>query len=464
LYVQLIVSDYRQAAYFPGDAHAMLPLSQKLSPLQGPPAWKIGARAGYLYDFVGIPLALNPPLTLDGLRALNPKAAIEGAAYDNASKKFAGMTGSAPLPVGQGFWIAARTAVPSLRLEHAETAPSGGKTAFSIALRKGWNQIANPHLETLYWPYARNLDTYRNFTIKGLWAWDPTLASPDYVQSDSLLPWRGYFVYNYNGDTVVPLLARPATSISPAPPAKAASAARIQMALGWDGRASLRLGADPAARDGLGVEDEEALPQFGSRYLRAMREGRALASDWIKLDRGTVQRWQVEFGSAGDSLPSLRVADLSLPEGDVAWALSPARGMKFPLLPGAEIPASGLARDSLIVVAGPQDKVEALDLVRELSATAPRLDARIAAAADGFRLRLSLPGQARVRATVWSLKGSRLGELSTGLLSEGSYDFAYAGDFSGRPARLGPGMYVLSVDVRGKGVSDRLSRKIYIAR
>src|SRR4051812_24628320 len=111
-----------------------------------------------------------------------------------------------------------------------------------------------------------------------------------------------------------------------APPArKTAALGRIQLAMGWDGRTSLRLGADPASQDGLGIEDEEALPQRGDRYLRAMRDGRALASDWVRLDHGKVQSWRVEFGSAGDSLPSLRIADLALPEGDEAWAFSASR-------------------------------------------------------------------------------------------------------------------------------------------
>src|SRR6185369_11483321 len=112
-------------------------------------------------------------------------------------------------------------------------------------------------------------------------------------------------------------------------------AGRIRLAMGWDGRSSLCLGADAASRDGLGTEDEEALPQRGNRFLRANREGSSLASDWVRLDHKGVQRWRVEFGSAGDSLPSLRIAELSLPEGDEAWAFSPTRKLKFPLLPGS---------------------------------------------------------------------------------------------------------------------------------
>jgi hypothetical protein len=390
---------------------------------------------------------------------------MEGAECCNSAKKFTALDKNTVLQAGHGYWLAAHSPITSLHLDHAETSPSGGKTTFSVTLRTGWNQVANPHLETLYWPFTPASDNFRSSLIKGLWAWDPTLETPYYAPSDSLVPWRGYMVYNYGDVIEVPLLARPISAIASAPPAeKAAAPDRIQLALGWNGAASLRLGAEAASHDGLGIEDEQALPRFGSLYLHAMREGHALSADWVKLNRQDVQRWFVDFGSEGDSLPSLRIAELTLPAGDEAWAFSPSRGMKFPLVAGAEILASGLPQDSLLVVAGPKDLIAGLDLMREFSATAPQLDAKVLGAPDGFRLRLALPSRAHVRATVWSLQGARLGDLSTGLLSQGTYDFAFARDFSGRPARLGPGMFVLTVDVRGQDVSARLNRKILIAR
>ena len=302
--------------------------------------------------------------------------------------------------------------------------------------------------------------------MKGLWAWDPTLTKPDYAKSDSLVPWRGYFVWNWAGDTVMPLLTHPPLRSASTPPptasAKSAAAGRIQISLGWDGRSTLSLGADALASDGFGVEDEVSLPQQGDRFLRIVRGGRSLASDWVRLDRAGVQSWTVQFGSASDTLPSLQVPDLLLPPGDEAWAVSRSRGMKFPLVPGTSIPASGLAQDSLIVMAGPKEALSSL--LDGLSATAPQLDAKLVPAAQGFRLRLGLPSRARIKAILWSLQGKRLGTLSTGLLSEGSYEFGFASDFGNRPARLDPGMYVLTVDVRGQGLSARLTKKLLLAR
>lgn len=467
LFVQMSVSDFRQTAYFPADKSAFLPLSQKLKPLQGPPAWKIGVRQENRYDFISVPLALDPPLTLQGLRGLNPTALIEGAEFQNSDLKFHPMAAETPMQPGKGYWIAAHAPVTSLRMPEAATVSSGGKTAYSVALRKGWNQISNPHLETLYWPSARFLENYRSQFVKEPWGWDPMLPKPDYVRSDSLLPWRGYFVYNWGGDTVIQFLPRRASPPPSTPPAtqaagKFASTGRIQLSLGWNPEPTLSLGADRFSADGYGVEDEVALPPQGSRFLRAIRNGRGLSSDWVRLEGQKAQTWQIQFGSDGDSLPYLHIPEVQLPQGYEAWAVSDSRGMKFPLASGDSIPASGLEKDSLRVLAGPKEVLAGL--LDGLSLTAPRLDAKLTEAADGFRLRVGLPSRARIRATLWSLQGSRLGTLSTGLLSEGNYEFGFAGDFGNRPARLGPGMYVLTVDVRGKDLSVRLSRKLFRTR
>jgi hypothetical protein len=461
LYVQVIVSDYHQAGYFPPDSTTMLSLSQKLGAVKGPPAWKIGSHAKSLYDFVGVPLALDPPLSLKALRALNPGVVIEGAEYDNASRKFRSLAEDAPVKAGQGYWIGARSPIASLSLPKAATLPHGSGT-FSVFLRHGWNQVSNPHLETLYWPFARSLAAYKTFPIKGLWGWDAALAEPDYVESDSLLPWRGYFVLNNLGDTLVPLSTRAAPR--QASHAKASADGEVRLSLGWGARAPLNLGADFASRDAVGLEDEEALPRRGARYLRAVREGKALVSDWIRLERDGIQRWNVSLGGEGDSLPSLRVGDAELPDGYEAWALAPARGMKFRLAAGSEIPPSGLAQDSLIVVSGPKEKLAALDLLNALSLAAPALDVKLATAPGGFRLRLDLPAKARIRATLWTPDGARQGTLTAGPLAGGRYEFGFAEDFSGRPARLTPGLYFLSVECQGPDLKTRLSRKFVVTR
>ena len=465
LYIQLIVSDYQQATFFPMDPQTMLSLSQRLTPMQGPQAWKIGAYSKSLYDFIGIPLSLDPILTLKDLRVANPGLAIEGAEFNTSTGKFQGMDATASLKKGQGFWVGAHGPLRSLVLPRATTLPSilpGENGGFSVYLHHGWNQISNPHLEEMYWPFSRLLkDAYKTFPIKSLWAWDATLPTPDYREAESLLPWRGYFVYNNLGDTTVKLSPRPL--VQGAGFGKFGAVAKVQLSLGW-GAGTLRLGADWTSSDAVDMEDETALPGRGGMTLNALREGHSLVTDWIHMERDGIQQWQVAMGSAGDSLPPLRIGEQELPEGFEAWAISPSRGMKFLLEPGHEVPASGLAEDTLTIVSGPREKLARLGLLRNLAVAAPNLDLKVAATPDGFRMAVGLPARARIHAVLWSISGDRLGELVLGPLSGGSYRFDFAGDFRGRPARLSPGMYFLSLEVKGQGVNARLARKVVLGR
>lgn len=464
LYVQLIVSDHQQAAFYPADPRTMLSLSQKLTPMQGPEAWKIGAYQQSLYDMVGIPMSLDPVLTLKDLRDLNPGVVIEGAEYSNVMGKFLPLPPDSGIKAGHGFWVGARSPIRSLKLPSAATLPRGSGI-FTVFLRHGWNQISNPHLENMYWPFSRALgDVYKTFAIKGLWEWDPSLPKPDYVEADTLKPWRGYFVYNNLGDAEITLSPRPFGQGKSSSLLKPGAGVSMHMSLGWGTRGPLRLGADWTSQTSLGIEDELALPGRERLSLNAVRDGRALVSDWVRMEYAGVSTWKVAMGGSGDSLPPLKVGGQELPEGWEAWALAPSRGMKFRLETGHEVPASGLSQDTLTVVAGPKDKLAKLGLMQTLALAAPDLDLRVSAEPGGFQLRLALPTKARVRATLWTLDGRPQGSLVLGPLSGGAYRFGYTENFAGRPARLVPGMYFLSVEVKGQGVNARLARKLVLTR
>jgi multiple sugar transport system permease protein len=68
--------------------------------------------------------------------------------------------------------------------------------------------------------------------------------------------------------------------------------------------------------------------------------------------------WNVvleDSGRAGAQSPAsgnIRVREGALPAGYQAWAVSTARGLKFRLQPGLEMPWSGLSRDTLSIYAG----------------------------------------------------------------------------------------------------------------
>ncbi|HKP95541.1 MAG TPA: chitobiase/beta-hexosaminidase C-terminal domain-containing protein, partial [Fibrobacteria bacterium] len=438
LNVQVIVSDFQQAAFFPADPGTMLSLSQRLKSVKSPALWGIGLPRSP-YDLVGIPLDLDPPMTLKGLRAANPGAVIESAAWNYIDSVYEPMDSNAVLKPGQSFWLGSRTRIPDFSLPSATTKP-GGQGTFSVTLHHGWNQIANPHLEELYWPYSRNLgEVYRSFPIKGLWEYSST--SLNYVESESLKPWRGYYVYNFLEGAVVTLSPRPITVLAMK---KAGVENRINLSLGWGASRVLRLGADWSSSDGLGIEDEFSLPQRNKGLsMAAMRHGHSLASDWIRLNRNAVQEWKVALGGEGDSLPPLKILSQDLPAGYETWAVSPARGMKFRVEPGKEIPASGLAQDTLFIYSGTADKLARMGMLQKMALAAAPLDLQVSARDGNFRMQMTLPSKARFRAVVWGLDGTRKGELVLGPLSEGFYRFGWDPDFRNGARRLAPGMYVL---------------------
>ncbi|MDB5106889.1 MAG: hypothetical protein JWP91_4578 [Fibrobacteres bacterium] len=457
LYVQLIVTDYQLASFYPRDPGTMLSLSQKMGPLKGPNAWNLGSSTS-LYDFISVPLALDPPLTLEAIRSANPGTVIEGAAWSEAIGNYVAIDGHETIRPGQAYWLGSRSRVSSLSLPSATTLPQGTGT-FSVFLKHGWNQIANPHLEELWWPYSRNLvEAYKGFPIKGLWEYSTAIG--DYLETESLKPWRGYYVYNYLEETTVNLSPRPVTVWAMKKPGAGRG---ISLSLGWGATRTLSLGADYASADALGLEDEYALPRRNNGpSMRAIRGGRGLVSDWIRLSQDGIQEWKIAMSGSGDSLPPLRILGQDVPEGYETWAVSPSRSLKFRVTAGREIPSSGLAQDTLLVFSGPKEKMAAFSLLRDMALAAPTLDLNVSAVPGGFLMRMALPSKARIRATVWGLDGTRKGELALGPLSEGSYGFSFAGDFRNRPGRLPPGMYFLSLEVQGQGLHSRLTRKIIL--
>jgi hypothetical protein len=457
--LQFSVSDYRNVSSFPGDGATWLPLAQRLKDVQGPSVWRIGADQDDPHDLVGIPFSANPPLTLADL---GPGGRVAGFVYDQAAGKYRRMGPQETLVPGKAYWIASSTRIDGFKRASAEIAPRGS-ARFTVTLKTGWNQVSNPHLDTLYWPFARHLgDSYRLSPVKGLWSYvkgDPRV----YVESDLLLPWRGYYVYNHKGDTTIELSYR--TIPRPAIKEAAWAAAPAAMSLVFGDAPALRLGASVRSSDGLGFEDEGDLPGFSARdRLRAVRQGRGLASDWVRLERDKVLEWRVlpSLGRKDAAAPSLRVLEQSLPEGYEVWALSHVRGMKFPLKQGESIPVSGLDDDTLLIIAGPAAKLSADARLRRMPEAAPEFGARIAPSIGGPELRLDLPDRTDVRATLWTLRGRRVGGLER-RLPPGRYRFRLAGDFTGpvsAPGTRSTGVHFLRIEMRGQDQAKVLALKV----
>ncbi len=459
LTLQLIVSDYQLSSYFPKDGRSTLSLSQSIGALKGPPVWKVGTNQKHPFDLISIPLALDPQLTLDDLKKTQSDAALEGVRWSNSSSQYLPIDPSEILKPGQSYWIASHKLFNSLNLATAKTSAHGPEK-FSIKLVHGWNQVASPYLENLYWPVTRTVqDQYKASRIKGLWGYDASTAK--YHESEVLEPWRGYFVYNYLDETVVELSNEPfkVDALS-----KSGSASgEMELSLGWGSARTLRLGAARSTSDDLGFEDELELPRgMSEAYLLSMRKGISLASDWIHLQPNAVMEWKVAMGGNEDSLPPLKVLDQVLPDGFETWAVSKSRSMKFNLTAGQSIPSSGLLHDTLFIYSGPRDLIARMQGLQNISAKAPSMDISVLAQPGGFILQVSLPTRSKISATVWGLDGTRKGSLVMGPLSEGTYHFAYGTDFQSQVKALIPGIYFLTVEMHGKDLNGRLSRKVFL--
>jgi hypothetical protein len=454
--VHLSVSDYRNVSSFPGDGNPWLPLSQRLKDVQGPAVWRIGANPESPHDLVGIPFAARPPLTLADL---SPGGRVAGYVFDQGLDAYRRLDPKDTLAPGKAYWIASPARIAGFKRASADIAPRG-TARFTVKLRTGWNQVSNPHLETLYWPFARHLgDYYLLSPVKGLWSYVP--GDPrTYAETDELLPWRGYYVFNHKGDTTIELSYKPFPKPALGKQASwAAAPASISLAFG--DAPAVRLGASVHGSDGLGFEDEGALPGlFAKDRFRAVRQGRGLASDWVRMERDKVLEWRVlpSLGREDDLAPSLRVLEQSLPDGYEAWAVSHARGMKFPLRTGEAVPVSGMAGDTLLVIAGPAGKLSGDPRLARMRQAAPELGARIVRSPRGPELRLDLPGRTDVRATLWTLRGARIGRLERRLPS-GSYRFHLRGDFNGTAP--GTGVHFLRVELRGEDRTKVLALKVF---
>ena len=457
--LQLIVQDYQLSTFFPQGA--FMSLAQKLSlGVQGPKVWSIGYNS--LWDLVSMPVNFTPTVTLKAMQNHKSLSSLRAVTWDEPSENYLDLDPEAELEPGRAYWIASHTKLQAFSFPPAETKPQG-MNKFAVKLKHGWNQVGNPGMERMYWPVPHaNNEAYRSSPIKGLFAYTPRNENSDYSETDSLQAWRGYFVYNYLEDTTVELSPRPVISAPFLLQKRTTSRNReFNLVMGWGSASPLTLGAAPSASSGLGWEDERVLPKRGNRNgMRAIRQGHSLASDWIRLDGDSVLQWKVALeGTTAGNLP-LKIMNLDLPEGYQAWAVSENRSMKFLLEAGKEIPPSGLPEETLWIYAGSPEQLDGAGVLRGKILQGPDLNVLISERPGSFLMHLCLPGTAKVRAVVWSLKGANMGDLHLGPLSGGRYRFAFDGDFQRHGQSLAPGMYFLTVDLLGQGVTSRIIRKI----
>ncbi len=457
LLFQLMVSDHKNQGYFPKNPTARYGLPQKLRSVKSPAVLNIaqpGAESEW--ELMGFPFPSNPPLTTAKLQDNHPGTRFSSAGWNFKVGSRDGML------LGQAYWINASKPVNFLQFNDLETG-AYSTDSLSVQLVPGWNAISSPYIEKRYWPHSRQFpEQYGSSVIKGLFAWDPLTRS--YTPTDSLEPWKGYFVYSYDSSlTKVELLAR--RPEKPILLKKETSGQRLEIQVQLEKETPVWLGAASFAGDGLGVEDEFTLPnRSGAAAAWASRNSTSLQSDWVRFQADGLMKWQVILSakSTGDSLPTLRVTHARLPEGFEAWAFSRSRNMKFPLASGSGVGLSGLPLDTLDIVAGPTAKMAKLGGGHGITRF-DEIHLGVMPLEGDFQVRLQIPGISRVRLTVWNLQGSRLGEINPGRLAEGNYRFTYSNDFKRiGQARLASGMYFLMAEISGTGESHRLVKRLPI--
>ena len=457
--IQIIASDYQLSSYLPSDSKYVLSLSQSFGAFRGPPKWKVGLNPKHRYDLISIPLALNPPISLSALANTVPNMSIQGAVWSNELGKYIPVDPKATFQPGSAFWVSSYTRLSSLVLPSAKTFPLG-EAKFSVKIKHGWNQVGNPHLQKLFWPVSRaNQDAYRSSPIKGLWGFNAEIG--EYVESDSLEPWLGYFVYSYVTQDTTITLSNESMANGGLLKKFGELASEVSLSMGWGNRRTLKLGALRNASNGLGREDEFELPHENSmNYLKALRDGHNLSTDWIRFEQDELLTWTVAMGGIGDALPPLKILEQILPEGYETWAVSKARSMKFKLEAGQSISASGLAQDTLIIYSGPREQIQKLKGLQKMADLAPDLNLTVFSKPGGFQLQIGLPTRARLNASLWEIDGKKVGTFSMGPIAEGLYHFDFRSDFQGAGNGLKPGIYLLSLDVHGVGLNSRMTRKI----
>ncbi len=459
LWFRTTALDGFNTARLPADPLGKISAPQAWAKLSVPPVLTVG-KSDYPWDLAGFPVSPKNPMTWDQLVKNNSGSEIFGRVIKD-SVTYADLVGDSSIRPGMGFWLGSTKPLASLEMTPFMAAESDSNGDFKITLRKGWNMITDPSLEKMYWPFSKSDGSVLKSAVKGLHAFDSRLG--EYVTTDSLDPWKGYFVYKSgDADTTITLWS---SSHTPAAPKASADVSGLSLSLDFGRASPLELSAAPWAEDGFGREDEPMLPALRpGRQAWSQRGQRRLGTDIVKFTPGEVARWQIVISDPGrDPLPSLpsaapattqllRLAAANLPAGYQAWAIAEKRGLKFDLTEGHGIPASGLGGDTLTILVGPLAKLSAMREWTRTSASPPNFAFGLEVKSAIASLRLDLPGNAQLNARLLAVDGRVLAEIKSYKLGVGHY-FLTMGRV--HPGQIG----ILDLRISIEGTERRYSLK-----
>ncbi len=441
-------------------------------------------KPGIKWRMAGMPMRADAELTLTDLAAMSGTGPLYAAIWRSPPALDSGyllLKGKAALPPGKGFWIASEKGAPSLNFPASRAYASDSDGLFTIKLERGWNLITCPGFKAMAWPVSvSDGEAYLRSPLKPLHAF----VDSAYTRPDSLRPWEAYYAY-YDKDTLVRVgpgaprvtdkaaAPSPKTSsqtafgaaASPAPAPKtifgAAMTHGLDLGLTSPSGIALRLGASGFAVLGLGVEDEgqpPAMESGASAWLS--RSGRALGVDYVAWDTLQAMAWTIA-AHAQPAGAGFAVTNAALPEGYEAWAVSPARRLKWRLEAGGNIPVTG--DDTLRVYAGTPAALAKLADLRNGREASGAFAARLVTAGRGLQLLLDLPSAARIDVDLWSARGASLGGFSGRAFSAGRHVVGGA-DLSRSGGALPQGMYWMQLKVQGPGWNARRVQSLGLVR
>ncbi len=336
------------------------PVRQRTQGFTTGPVWKVGSHVTDKWDFVGLPFRLDTSITVESLIGANDRSDLTLAQWEPSGKdSLRYLNKQNHLVEGKAYWVASSKALESVTLGQASLLTSGD-SAFRFTLKEGWNAIASKLLDSLAWPMSRKKESdYKKSKLKSLWAYHPG-DEGNWVKTEVLAPWRGYFVY-WKGplDTVVDLDR--ATPSMAGMAAKAAAVDKEDWVLGMSqDRSEVELGAFDGASEAFGIEDEPALLSRSKKatQLAALRKNLALSSDFQGLAHQGLLRWTVGWRSGSKS--DLKLVRRQLPSGYGVAAFSPKRGLAFDLDANPVLAATPLGfEDTLQIIVGKVEEVQA---------------------------------------------------------------------------------------------------------
>ncbi len=466
LTLQLRLDDGSQKSCFPAKCVETFPLSQKFPAQLSPAIFKLGQDTSKPWDFIGLPIN-DPDLTFGKLAKIQNGFFLKAATWNNVSKKYVYLQDTDTLSPGKAVWMASSTSTQNLQLPILKASPFDSTGTLHLHLQNGWNQIANPHLEKRYWPMTWNNPERPFSKLKGLYSFNP--KNGFFIPSDTLAPWRGYYVEYKGQDTIIDLSSQPVISGLPKKNTTHTNTfASLKFQLLQNGSAGtfLEIGAGDSFRNDMGVEDEMALPTLThTPAFFALRQKFALSVDLIAFQKNTLMTWGLVYkanASNPDIIASeniqLNLLDKILPEHYEAWAISLTRHIKFPLGEGVSLPMSNLD-DTLAIMIGTADQLKKYSVWNVLPETPLIIKLKLVQEGGRLAINLALPQAAKVEYSLWTLLGKRVFQQPRTGLNSGNFHFILPVKTL-KPDFLGP--LILSMRVNGEHFHHTFTQKIML--